>query len=115
MSVPKKMMIPLPSSHIQVILRNLIDNAIKHNKDKGEIIIKANMQKDKWQIQLSNTTKNNLDEARIVERKYKTGETAGHGIGMSIVSDMCKMHDLTLEFSEQGKMVTVMISGKKIS
>ncbi|MFZ2199660.1 MAG: HAMP domain-containing sensor histidine kinase [Microgenomates group bacterium] len=109
--LPKKMMTPLPYSHLQIVLRNLIDNAIKHNIKKGKIWISGQMEDGSWLVMIKNTTKNVVDDERITQRKYKTGGAEGQGIGMAIVAEMCKLHGLRLEVSEDEGEVTTMISG----
>ncbi len=109
--LPKKMITPLPSAHLQIIMRNLMDNAIKHNKNKGEIKLTGKVATGKWTIEISNTIKHQVDKNKVTERKYKAGPGAGHGIGMSIVSDMCRMHELSLEYLNQDGMALVTITG----
>jgi signal transduction histidine kinase len=109
--LPKKMMTPLPHSHLQIIFRNLIDNAIKHNQKNGRIIIKGEVNGDKWEVSIQNTTSNEVLKSKMVERKYRKGESAGHGIGMSIVSDMCRMHGLKMEVTKLSGQMKVQIEG----
>ncbi len=109
--LPKKMMTPLPSAHLQIMMRNLMDNAIKHNKRNGRIKVSGKVASGKWNIEISNTIKYQADKNKVTERKYTAGPGAGHGIGMSIVSDMCRMHDLTLEYLNQDGMAIVTITG----
>lgn len=103
---PEKILTPLPSAHLTIILRNLMDNAIKHNKKNGNIKLFADSNGDKWKFEISNTINHQVDIRKITERKYKSGPHAGYGIGMSIVDEMCNMHDLTFEKEERdGEMV----------
>lgn len=111
LSVPKKILTPLPSAHLTIILRNLMDNAIKHNNKNGSIKVSASTTDDKWNLEISNSTRHIVDKNKITERKYKSGPSAGHGIGMSIVSDMCRMHDLTLEYMDQKGEAKVKVVG----
>lgn len=110
-NLPKKIMTPLPHSHLQIIFRNLIDNAIKHNQKNGQIKITGKAEKDKWKVTIQNTTSNDVLKSKMVERKYRKGESAGHGIGMSIVADMCRMHGLKMEAKKDKKLMSITISG----
>jgi len=107
----KKILTSLPSAHLQIIFRNLIDNAIKHNKANGEIKIVGRILEKKWVVEIENTTKNVVDKNRVTLRKYKTGKGAGQGIGMAIVADMCRMHGLTLDYIDEAGRAKVIVSG----
>ncbi len=118
LQLPKKIIVPLPYSHAIVIWRNILDNAIKHNRNNGYIVIKGlvkntlSAQAGNWEISVSNSTLSAIKATKkVTERKYRSGVSAGHGIGMSIVADMCKLHDLRLEVSEVEGEVSVLISG----
>ena len=111
LTVPKKLLTPLPSAHLTIILRNLMDNAIKHNKRNGYIKVSANTLGDKWNLEISNSTKHVVDKNKVLVRKFKSGPSAGYGIGMSIVSDMCRMHDLSLEYIDQKGEAIVKVVG----
>ena len=111
LTLPKKLLTPLPSAHLTIILRNLMDNAIKHNKKNGYIKVSATLQGDKWNLEISNSTKHIVDKNKVLERKFKSGPSAGYGIGMSIVSDMCRMHDLSLEYIDQNGEAVVKVVG----
>lgn len=104
--MPKKLVTPLPFSHATVIWRNILDNAIKHNIRNGYIRIVGEIVRDKWSLTVLNSTK--IEEPNITmitRRKYKFGQGAGYGIGMSIVDQMCKLHGLKLVVGEaQGEM-----------
>jgi len=115
LKLPKKLLTPLPSAHLTIILRNLMDNAIKHNKKNGNIQVSAGIQEGKWNLEISNSTKQVVDKNKVIVRKYKSGTSAGYGIGMSIVSDMCRMHDLTLEYIDQKGEAVVRVSGIIVS
>jgi len=115
LKLPKKLLTPLPSAHLTIILRNLMDNAIKHNKKNGNIKVSAGIQEGKWNLEISNSTKQVVDKNKVIVRKYKSGTSAGYGIGMSIVSDMCRMHDLTLEYIDQKGEAVVRVSGSIVS
>ncbi len=92
-----------------IILRNLIDNAIKHNKKNGNIKVFADSDGDKWKFEISNSINHQINIHKVIERKYKSGPYAGYGIGMSIVAQMCKMYDLSLEMENDDIAMIVKI------
>ena len=103
-------MFRLPQSHATIIWRNILDNAIKHNKADGYILIKGQVKSEKWEVVVSNSTISSIKvPKKVTERKYRSGVNAGYGIGMSIVADMCKLHDLNVVVSEDEGEVRITI------
>lgn len=110
--LPKKLIVPLPYSQVQIMVRNLMDNAVKHNKKEGYIKIETQGDKDEWMVEINNSTRHKQVVAqKVTQRKYRFGQGAGYGIGMSIVSEMCKLHGLRLEVRELDGEVRVSVSG----
>lgn len=114
-AVPKKLMIPLPYFQTQIIVRNIIENAVKHNKNSGEIKVELSSEnEDNWRFAVRN---NALSSSKVVERakerKYRYGTGAGYGIGMAIVDEMCRLHSLRLEMSKENGQVWVEVNGKR--
>jgi len=112
LTMPKKLITPLPSAHAMIIWRNILDNAIKHSKKDGLVKVVAKEIDKQWVVEVSNLilTKSKVGH-KIIERKYRSGGSAGHGIGMSIVADMCRLHDLRLEIADKENEFLVRISG----
>ena len=82
------------------LIRNLIDNAIKYNKENGTIIIELNDNT----ISVSDTgigiSKENI--SRIFERFYrvdkaKSKELGGTGLGLAIVKHICINNNLKID------------------
>ena len=81
------------------ILLNLLDNAIKYNKNGGEVIIKAEDKNDFIQIDVKDTGIgiSDEDQTRIFERFYRvekarSRELGGTGLGLSIVKHIVHAH-----------------------
>lgn len=82
------------------LIYNLMDNAIKYNKDNGSINIEISDEKENAKIQISDTgigiKEQDID--RIFERFYRADKsrykkTGGTGLGLSIVKHIVKSHD----------------------
>lgn len=79
-----------------ILLNNLISNAIRHNHKGGEINIKLTQQ----ELQISNTgIESPLDGNRAFERFYKDAASEGSGLGLAISSQICQQYNLQLNYS----------------
>ncbi len=85
---------------IKQVMVNLIDNAIKYTNEKGKIEIKAEREKDKVYISVSDTGVGIPEESlpRIFERFYRVDknrsrEMGGSGLGLSIVKHILELHN----------------------
>ncbi|MDZ7671627.1 MAG: ATP-binding protein [Halanaerobiales bacterium] len=97
---------------IENLLINLIDNAIKYNKEDGKIYLRAYQKEDKVFIEIEDTGLGipEQDQERIFERFYRVDkarskEIGGTGIGLSIVKHIVKGHNSEIEVKsvvEQG-------------
>ena len=77
-----------------VLISNLIKNAVFHNKPDGNVHINI---KEKT-ISIYNTAAaGKLDEKRVFKRFYKTGSGGQHtGLGLAIVQAICKLYNYKL-------------------
>lgn len=78
---------------LETLFSNLLDNAIKYNKDNGTIDISLN--KDYFQIKDSGIGIPKEEQNRVFERFYrvdkaKSKETGGTGLGLAIVKHICE-------------------------
>jgi len=80
------------------VMHNLIDNAIKYNKDRGKIKIYAKIVEGQAYITVEDTGIGISEETQklIWERFYKADESRslenGVGLGLSIVKEIIKLH-----------------------
>lgn len=78
------------SKHLMdILLNNLLSNAIRHNKDHGEVLITLDAEKL--------TVKNSglpvpLNEDKIFERFKKGNKSEGTGLGLTLVKKICKLY-----------------------
>lgn len=85
----------LPSDELTQILMNLIDNAIKFNRENGSVTISAQRKEGTVALEVRDTGVGiaAADQERLFERFYRvdkarTRETGGTGLGLSIVKHL---------------------------
>ena len=90
----------------QIVL-NLLDNAVKYNRERGTIRISASVAGDAVNITVANTGPGISSEhiPHLFERFYRAGENSdapGHGLGLSLARELARAHggDLTLVKSD---------------
>ena len=81
---------------VNQVLNILLDNAIKHASNNGEIIVDFRKEKGRLVLSVSNTGSNvPANQAnKVFERFYRgdnsrTRETGGSGLGLSIAKSVC--------------------------
>jgi len=87
----------------EVIVNNLLKNAIRYNMEGGKIIIELAPK----QLIISNTSSlPALEACKISQRFYRHPETKadGNGLGLSIVKQVCQVTGYTLQYDYQHGM-----------
>jgi signal transduction histidine kinase len=95
----------------EILVNNLLSNALRHNHENGKVIISAGNQ----EITISNTGKNQeIDTARLFRRFAKHTTTSGesNGLGLSIAYEICKSNRIQLGYSYSDGMHHFVLSGK---
>ena len=78
-----------------ILLNNLISNAIRHNVDQGKITIELNEEK----LSICNTgSQDALDGVRAFERFYKDASSEGTGLGLAITRQICNLYNFKLSY-----------------
>ena len=90
-----------------ILLNNLISNAIRHNHPNGEITIVLSADG----LSISNTgAAKPLDGNRAFERFYKDAASEGSGLGLAISSQICQLYHLELKYSYTGEQHVFRVS-----
>jgi signal transduction histidine kinase len=87
----------------EVIVNNLLNNALRYNREGGLIIVELTPQ----HITVSNTSLlPALEKDKISRRFYRHPETkaVGNGLGLSIVKQVCNVAGFTLHYDYQEGM-----------
>lgn len=80
---------------VDILITNLLSNAIRHNYHGGEIAIVL----DETMLLIENTGKSErLDEHRVFERFQKEPSSEGTGLGLTIAKNICLSYGFKLEY-----------------
>jgi signal transduction histidine kinase len=80
---------------IDILLNNLMSNAIRHNIDYGEMLIAM----DQGRLVFQNTgLPIPLNEENIFERFKKGNKSEGTGLGLTLVKNICNLYDWEISY-----------------
>lgn len=102
-------------SHLNQLVRNLVENAIKYNIESGNIEIVVNPKKFEFTIQDTGIGIKKEDQNRVFERFYRVDKArskdqGGTGLGLSIVKHICNLYSAKVNLnSEIGKGTKITI------
>jgi len=83
---------------IEILLNNLISNAIRHNHPAGEIVIMLTAES----LTIKNTGENEpLPVEKIFTRFHKSSGSEGSGLGLTISRQICENFGFTLDYQFQ--------------
>jgi len=83
----------------EVLLSNLISNAIRHNYKSGEIVIGLNAES----LVVKNTGNDDeLNGEKIFARFHKSSGSEGSGLGLTISKQICENFGFSLKYSFEG-------------
>ncbi|WP_158799501.1 sensor histidine kinase KdpD [Pedobacter sp. L105] len=78
-----------------ILMNNLISNAIRHNNDHGNITIQLNQDG----LSVCNTgSPIALDASKAFERFYKDASSEGSGLGLAISTQICNLYGFKLDY-----------------
>ena len=80
---------------IEILINNLLLNSIRHNSQKGIVEVKLNQSV----LIISNSGIKTLEKEYLFKRfKKSSEESLGSGLGLSIVEQICKRHQWTIDY-----------------
>jgi len=97
-SVVEKLLVKRVSASeylMDILLNNLISNAIRHNKDYGELRITID---DKEMLFQNTGTPTALNKETIFERFKKGSKSEGTGLGLTLVENICKFYGWEISY-----------------
>ncbi|SHM55359.1 sensor histidine kinase [Mucilaginibacter sp. OK098] len=91
---------------VEILLSNLISNAIRHNQHGGSIIINLNAES----LIIKNTGDNaSLPDEKIFTRFHKSSGSEGSGLGLTISRQICENFGFKLEYLFEGSFHTFIV------
>lgn len=78
----------------QILVTNLIKNAIVHNIHGGQIDVIL----DEFGFEIKNTGLEPEGPVSIYLTRFKKGKTGNMGLGLAIVSEICRLYDFKLDY-----------------
>lgn len=107
------------SDAIAVLMRNLIDNAIRYTPTGGEVEVRITRKEDTiiWTVADSGPGIPDAERSKIFNRFYRSLGTkeSGSGLGLSIVTRIAELHQLKIQLSTAklgGLQIDVLFSAK---
>ncbi|TZF82266.1 HAMP domain-containing histidine kinase [Pedobacter sp. BS3] len=84
---------------------NLINNAIKYNKDNGKIIISDNLTNHSYQLYITDKgigmDNRQIEQAFNRFAKFNATDTESYGLGLAIVQSIAAFHDISISISSE--------------
>lgn len=102
---------------IAQVISLLLDNALKHSNDGGEVRLSADVRRGRARISVWNTVEaiEPGDHPEFFERFYRADEarssSGGHGIGLAVVSAIAEAHGGSVEaHSDDGRSLEIVLT-----
>ncbi len=86
-------------SLIEILLNNLLSNAIRHNYQNGDLAIRLDAKK----LIISNTGEGHFDFDQVLKRFHKSDGSEGIGLGLTLCKQICDNYDFALRYGQDGK------------
>ena len=100
------MRVAINSYLADILLNNLLLNAIRHNKNSGRVDIQLRERS----LRITNSgPAPSFDPATIFDRFVKGSHSGGTGLGLAIVRQICDNYRFTLRYSYQAEMHAIEI------
>jgi signal transduction histidine kinase len=104
----------VPPLHLEILLRNLVENAVKYATAGSTISVHARQNSSRCRIEITNATEP-LDpavQARLGEAFYRPdasrmAATGGNGLGLAICRAVCAANGWSLEIEPDGALFRV--------
>lgn len=112
LTLPGSASVRADETRLSQILSNLFDNAVKYNVTDGTVQISLSAKDGRWALDVANTGNGIAPEhlPHIFTRFFRSEHFAhisGHGLGLSLASELARAHEGTLELVKSDKEWTI--------
>lgn len=103
------------STALSILIRNLVDNAIRYCKENGQVVVKVYRQLDEVILEVHDNGPGIPSElqARVFERFFRVlgNKSTGSGLGLAIVQQISALHNarVALESPDEGTGLIVKV------
>jgi two-component system sensor histidine kinase QseC len=114
---PEPVILSLPSAHMDVLVRNLVDNALRYSPQGGRVEVRLSAQTKCLEVHDSGPGLSPDQLDRLGQRFYRVpgSPSEGSGLGWSIVQRLVELHNMRFEIlispSLGGMVVKVNLQG----
>lgn len=101
-NLTKDFYVSASEKHLSILIRNLLENAIKYNKENGRVMISS--EKNIFIIRDTGIGMAKDDIDRIFDRFYRINQNSsitGSGIGMTLVDKILKLYDWDIKIQSE--------------
>jgi signal transduction histidine kinase len=99
---------------VQILLRNLIDNAIRYTPVDGEVRVRLALINGGARIEITDTGPGIPEELQMgIYQRFRRGEdtkTQGSGLGLAIVKRIVDLHHATIEMQNRQQQSGLIVS-----
>lgn len=93
-------------SLIEILLNNLLSNAIRHNHHNGGLTVYLSAKK----LAISNTGEGRFDFDQVLKRFHKSDGSEGIGLGLTLCKQICDNYGFKLDYERDGKNHTFSVT-----
>ena len=98
--LPEQFVVHMNESLATTLTNNLLKNSFVHNVENGKVAVSAQGRV----LTIANSGKEPLDASQIFERFYHEGNPESTGLGLALVSSICRYYNITVGYSYEEEM-----------
>ncbi len=98
----------------RILVRNLLDNAVKYTPEGGTVDVEVQRSGDAWllEVQDSGPGIDEVDRERVLDRFYRVAgsQATGSGLGLAIVKSIADLHGAVLTLDRSARLGGLCVS-----